>query len=201
MVRDSNDIMAIVDAHGRLSYASPATERILGLDIEPLIGRDVFELIHPDDRYRALESFQTVMSNAPGSERVEFRLRHADGGWRIVEALATNLLEDPAVQGIVISARDLTERRRASTPGNPWPTSHPMASSSSSCSACSIPSATASRPRARARSTRGRDRGAVGAVADARHERAVHLVQPAAPARLLRRRPRRLPAHPPRRVA
>ncbi len=50
MVRDSNDIMAIVDPHGRLVYASPVTERILGLDIEPLIGTDVFDLIHPDDR-------------------------------------------------------------------------------------------------------------------------------------------------------
>jgi diguanylate cyclase (GGDEF)-like protein/PAS domain S-box-containing protein len=112
MVRDSNDIMAIVDPHGRLIYASPVTERILGLDIEPLIGSDAFDLIHPDDRQLAIDGFDLTRSGE-GADRVELRLRHADGGWRVMEAVATNLLDDPAVEGIVISARDLTDRRRA----------------------------------------------------------------------------------------
>ena len=113
MVRDSNDIMAIVDPHGRLVYASPVTERILGLDIEPLIGTDVFDLIHPEDRDRARRGFQFTREGKEGAERVELRLRRADGTWRVVEAVATNLLDDPSVEGIVISARDLTDRRRA----------------------------------------------------------------------------------------
>ena len=112
MVRDSNDIMAIVDPRGRLVYASPVTERILGLDIEPLIGTDVFDLIHPDDRDVAVSGFHLTASGKE-VDRVEVRLRHADGGWRVVEAVATNLLDDPAVEGIVISARDLTDRRQA----------------------------------------------------------------------------------------
>jgi diguanylate cyclase (GGDEF)-like protein/PAS domain S-box-containing protein len=112
MVRDSNDIMAIVDDHGRLVYASPVTERILGLNIEPLIGTDVFDLIHPDDREVARGGFVLTRAGQE-ADRVEVRLRHADGGWRVVEAVATNLLDDPAVEGIVISARDLTDRRRA----------------------------------------------------------------------------------------
>jgi diguanylate cyclase (GGDEF)-like protein/PAS domain S-box-containing protein len=112
MVRDSNDIMAIVDTHGRLVYASPVTERILGLDIEPLIGTDVFDLIHPDDRDAARRGFQFTRQGKD-VDRVELRLRRADGGWRLMEAVATNLLDDPAVEGIVISARDLTDRRRA----------------------------------------------------------------------------------------
>ena len=112
MVRDSNDIMAIVDPHGRLVYASPATERILGLDIEPLIGADVFDLIHPDDRAIAKRGFDLTRTGHD-ADRIEVRLRHADGSWRVVEAVATNLLDDPAVAGIVISARDLTDRRLA----------------------------------------------------------------------------------------
>jgi diguanylate cyclase (GGDEF)-like protein/PAS domain S-box-containing protein len=112
MVRDSSDIMAIVDPDGLLVYASPATERILGLDTAPLISTDVFELIHPDDRADATAAFEVARKdNRP--DRIEVRLRHADGGWRVVEAMATNLLDDPSVQGIVISARDLTDRRRA----------------------------------------------------------------------------------------
>lgn len=113
MVRDSNDIMAIVDPHGRLVYASPVTERILGLDIDPLIGTDVFDLIHPDDRDAARRAFQFTREGKEGADRVEVRLRRRDGTWRVVEAVATNLLDDPSVEGIVISARDLTDRRRA----------------------------------------------------------------------------------------
>ena len=112
MVRDSNDIMAIVDTHGRLVYASPVTERILGLDIEPLVGTDVFDLIHPEDRDVARRGFQATRDGRD-ADRIEVRLRRADGTWRVVEAVATNLLDDPSVEGIVISARDLTDRRRA----------------------------------------------------------------------------------------
>jgi len=113
MVRDSNDIMAIVDPHGRLVYASPVSERILGLDIEPLIGTDVFDLIHPDDREAARRGLQLTRDSKEGGDRVEVRLRRSDGTWRTVEAVATSLLDDPSVEGIVISARDLTDRRRA----------------------------------------------------------------------------------------
>jgi diguanylate cyclase (GGDEF)-like protein/PAS domain S-box-containing protein len=112
MVRDSNDIMAIVDPRGRLVYASPVTERILGVDIEPLIGTDVFDLIHPDDRQVAMDGFDLTRTGEE-ADRVEIRLQHADGSWRVMEAVATDLLDDPAVEGIVISARDLTDRRRA----------------------------------------------------------------------------------------
>jgi diguanylate cyclase (GGDEF)-like protein/PAS domain S-box-containing protein len=112
MVRDSNDIMAIVDPRGRLVYASPVTERILGLDIDPLIGTDVFDLVHPDDRARAAKGFDLTRVGKE-ADRVEIRLRHADGSWRVMEAVATSLLDDPAVEGVVISARDLTERRQA----------------------------------------------------------------------------------------
>ena len=113
MVRDSNDIMAVLDVNGSIRYASPATERILGLDIEPLIGTSVFDLVHPDDRRQVLDAFHDVLERPNEANRVECRLRHADGGWRAVEALGTNLFEDASVHGLVVSARDLTDRRRS----------------------------------------------------------------------------------------
>jgi diguanylate cyclase (GGDEF)-like protein/PAS domain S-box-containing protein len=113
MVRDSNDIMAIIDPHGRLVYASPVTGRILALDVEPLIGTDVFDLIHPDDRDAARRGLHSTREGAEGDGRIELRLRRGDGTWRVVEAVATNLLDDPSVEGIVISARDVTDRKRA----------------------------------------------------------------------------------------
>src|SRR5438552_1497960 len=113
MVRDSSDIMAIVDAYGRLTYASPATERILGLDSEALVGMNTFDLIHPEDRPRFLRAFESAKSNGDTGDSVEFRMHHADGGWRTIEAVSTNLLHDPAIEGLVVSARDVTDRRRA----------------------------------------------------------------------------------------
>ena len=81
MVRDSNDIMAIVDPNGPLVYASPATERILGLDIEPLIGTDVFDLIHPDDRRPARSRRSTTSPRTARRPTASSAAsRHADGG-------------------------------------------------------------------------------------------------------------------------
>ena len=69
---------------------------------------------HPPRRPRPCAASGFDLTRAgQGADRIEFRLRHADGSWRVVEAVATNLLDDPAVAGIVISARDLTDRRRA----------------------------------------------------------------------------------------
>ena len=113
MVRDSSDIMAIVDAYGQLTYASPATERILGLDPESLVGMNTFDLIHPEDRPRFLRAFESAKAHGDTTESVEFRMHHADGGWRTIEAMSTNLLHDPAIEGLVVSARDVTDRRRA----------------------------------------------------------------------------------------
>jgi diguanylate cyclase (GGDEF)-like protein/PAS domain S-box-containing protein len=113
MVRDSSDIMAIVDAFGQLTYASPATEKILGLDSDALVGTNVFDLIHPEDRPRVLQAFEIAKSDPELAERVEMRLIHADGGFRNIEAMSTNLLHEPAIAGLVVSARDVTDRRRA----------------------------------------------------------------------------------------
>ena len=113
MVRDSSDIMAIIDDRGYLTYASPATERILGLDSDALIGTNAFDLVHPDDLPIALHVFDVATSDPDVGDRVEFRMNHADGGWRTVEAVSTNLVHDPSIAGLVVSARDVTDRRYA----------------------------------------------------------------------------------------
>src|SRR4029077_8892575 len=73
MVRDSSDIMAIVDRHGYLTYASPATERILGLDGQALVGTSTFDLINEEDRPSVLKAFEVAIMDPDAAERVEFR--------------------------------------------------------------------------------------------------------------------------------
>ena len=111
LVTNSTDVVMIVGRDGRIAYQSPAVERVLGHSPSSRLGHPVGVMAHPHDA----EYFRTVLnelSALPGAERtLELRTRHADGSWRILDATAKNLLDDPAVSGIVINCRDVTERR------------------------------------------------------------------------------------------
>ena len=110
LIENSLDITAIVDAESVMRYLSPSIERILGYAPEELIGTTSLELVHPDD----IESLAAIFVAATTDSEMrmnEFRARHKDGTWRRMEAVGLNLLHDPAVRGMVITARDVTARR------------------------------------------------------------------------------------------
>ena len=81
---------------------------------EERIGKNAFDYLHPDDEERAKETFAEALKNPGQPQRpVELRLRHRDGSWRRMETTRTNLMDDPAVEGVVANSRDITERRQA----------------------------------------------------------------------------------------
>lgn len=99
--------------HGRVRYASQAARGLLGREPQALLGEDLFDWMHPDDCAASREGFaEVVQRRNPGTESL-YRLRHADGSWRHIAALGQNFLDDPAVRGIVLNWRDVTERERA----------------------------------------------------------------------------------------
>ena len=110
LTEQSNDFTAIVDAEGRFQYASPSYRRILGYEPEELLGASVFSLIHPDDLLRILTIFSEGLQTNIPLARAECQMSRADGSWLTVEAVAYNCLENPAITGIVITSRDITER-------------------------------------------------------------------------------------------
>ncbi len=110
LVRHASDIVTIVDAAGSAIYASPSFERIMGYSHDDWIGISVIGLIHPDDRARAAESLARVASEPGDHPAIELRARHADGSYRYLEMVGTNLLDDPAIHGIVHNSRDVTGR-------------------------------------------------------------------------------------------
>jgi len=112
MLRDSHDIIAVIDDQGRLTYASPAAERIFGRSVGPLLGSSPFDFIHPDDRDHLITVFTEAIAKPGETERVELRVQHQNGEWRTLEAVGTNLLDDPAIAGMVVTARDVTDRKR-----------------------------------------------------------------------------------------
>jgi PAS domain S-box-containing protein len=109
----ANDLVGILDADGTYRYASPSHRRILGYAPAEVQGRNVFELMHPDDVPHTHAAFAALMQSPGAMEAAAFRMRHADGSWRTLEGIGTNRLHDPAVRGIIANARDITERKRA----------------------------------------------------------------------------------------
>jgi diguanylate cyclase (GGDEF)-like protein/PAS domain S-box-containing protein len=110
LVQNSSDVFLIIDAAGRVSYQSPAVERVLG---HPPMdgGGDGFAYTHPDDRERLTAVLREVAATPRTTRTIELRLRHTDGTWRTIEATGTNLLDDPVVAGIVVNYRDVSERK------------------------------------------------------------------------------------------
>jgi len=112
MVRHSSDVIMVVDEMRRVVFASPATALALGLPPEKLLGRDLIDFAHPDDRERGMQFFVELMqrSDKESSHSVQWRLRHADRSYRHFETAGSNLLEEPSVGGLVLNSRDVTER-------------------------------------------------------------------------------------------
>lgn len=113
LVQNAPDMIAILDGEGRILYESPAFERVMGRAPAERIGRSAFDYVHPDDLSNVLEVFHELLKGPGKTITAEHRARHADGTWRVLEATGTNLLHNPAVQGIVVNSRDVTDRKRA----------------------------------------------------------------------------------------
>ena len=112
LIQHASDIIVVLDAEGKRQYHSPSMERVLGWRPEELVGTDAADLRHPDDA-AAAQRFLTELRNLPGGQAMtEWRVQRRDGSWGWFEIVATNLLADPELAGIVINAREITERKQ-----------------------------------------------------------------------------------------
>jgi PAS domain S-box-containing protein len=113
LIEKSADIISVTTADGTISYLTPGATKVFGRGPAELIGTSGFDLVHPDDRARMGDIVAELFSDPAKAVSFEFRSQHPDGTVRRFEATATNLLADPAVQGLVCNFRDVTERRQA----------------------------------------------------------------------------------------
>lgn len=113
VTENAADMIALVDTKGRRLYNSPAYKRILGYSPAELGETSAFEQIHPDDRLRVLEAAREARESGMG-KRLEYRIKHKDGSWRVLESLASTIRNPEGEVGkLVIVNRDITERKRA----------------------------------------------------------------------------------------
>ena len=104
------DLIVIVNEAGAMTYISPSGARLLGQDGLSLVGRPLLDLLHPDDHARVSRALTEVARKAGSLRPVIARARVKDGSWMTLEGTGYNMLQHPAVQGIVVNARDITER-------------------------------------------------------------------------------------------
>lgn len=113
ITENAADMIAVVDMQGRRLYNSPAYERLLGYESGELAATSALEQVHPDDRSRVIEAAEKTRRTGRG-ERLEYRFRHRDGTWRILESTSSAIPDGAdGIQGLVIVNRDITERKRA----------------------------------------------------------------------------------------
>ncbi len=107
----STDLVTVIDALGKVTYVNSVNQRLLGRTPTEGLGSSIFDKLHPDDIGRAAEVFVSAKGTPGPVAPFEVRVQHEDGTYRNFEVSANNLLHDPAIDGIVITSRDVTERR------------------------------------------------------------------------------------------
>jgi diguanylate cyclase (GGDEF)-like protein/PAS domain S-box-containing protein len=105
------DPVFLIDDLGQLVFSTSAASRMLGWDVESWTGRSVLDLVHPDDLAMCLVSLESVQEKEVGTP-IDIRVRTAGGGWRYLQVVGAPLVGVQGLEGIVITARDQTQRRR-----------------------------------------------------------------------------------------
>ena len=112
LVQESSDIISILDIEGNFKYVSPSSTKVIHMSPEEFMGKNAFDFIHPDDLDRVKAKFNLIASHV--SVIIEsFRFRNKFGEWRWFIANVSNQLEEPSIQGVVITSRDIHETRNA----------------------------------------------------------------------------------------
>lgn len=110
LIEQSSEVITIVSTDGDILYSSPSLERVLGYSPEERMNRPALDLVHPSDRSHVADALRrTAETGQPVA--VEYRYKHANGTWRVLQSVALNLVEEPSVRGLVVNTRDVTDLR------------------------------------------------------------------------------------------
>jgi diguanylate cyclase (GGDEF)-like protein/PAS domain S-box-containing protein len=111
LVEYSSDLLSVVAPDGTIRFQTPSVARVFGYRPGELVGSRLAEWVHPEDAPQALAYLAEVASRPGARPPTVWRLRHRDGSWRVVETIGTDLRHEAGVDGLVLNARDVTERK------------------------------------------------------------------------------------------
>jgi PAS domain S-box-containing protein len=109
----SSDVILLLNENGVVEYQTDQNPRTEWQDQPDLEGKQPEDYVHPDDVARVQEAFANVLENPGRTDVTEFRIQTTDGDWRWVENRAQNFLDDPDIDGILVSSRDITNRKES----------------------------------------------------------------------------------------
>ena len=113
LTEKSDDLIVVLDARGRATFESSSVARVLGYRSRELNVASIIRRVHPQHRRRVLQLVHQLMSERGSEGRIEFMIREAAGGYRWLETVAVDLIDDPDIAGMLINARDVTQRKLA----------------------------------------------------------------------------------------
>jgi|GEM_PF-326360 len=113
LIEKSSEVVCVLDSTGNVTYVTEAATRILGYRVDELVGRNAFEFVHPEEVEQCQKVFNELVAFPERAPLVQYRVQHKNGSWVWLELIGTNLLMEPAINGIVINFRDVTYRKEA----------------------------------------------------------------------------------------
>jgi PAS domain S-box-containing protein len=111
MVHNISDVITLLDSNGTIIYQSSSIFEVLGYNNDETIGRNIFELLHPDNISSIATEMENLLKNEGNGPVVEFRFLNKAGNYILMEAQANNQLINPAINAIVVNSRDITQRK------------------------------------------------------------------------------------------
>lgn len=113
LIKNSFDMVVLLDSDGIQHYVSESCERILGYKPEELINISVIEkMVHPEDKEKTIAGLTDIIENSKNGG-TQYRHRHKNGSWVYLEAFGTNQINNPLIKSVVLNVRDITERKKA----------------------------------------------------------------------------------------
>jgi len=113
LIEQSSDVILVLDTELQVTYASPSISRVMGYAPDEVHGLNALTLVHPDDILETTKSLGRTVLGPNEDVALEFRGRHADGTWRVLELMSRQTVGVQGQPSVVINFRDVTERKRA----------------------------------------------------------------------------------------
>jgi PAS domain S-box-containing protein len=110
LVGTCSDAVSVHTAKGITLFANSALASMLGLESSDLVGHNLCEFVHDEDIAVIRDAFDLTVTGVGAGEVTNYRLDDAHGSWHTVESVSTNLLDEPIVDGIILTTRDVTPR-------------------------------------------------------------------------------------------
>jgi PAS domain S-box-containing protein len=112
LIENALDIIAVLDTDGTIYYNSPSVEKVLGYKPEDLVGKNLYDFVHPEDVAAVIHTLNEAVEKPNITLSIEFKVQHQDGSWQLLEAICKNFIAQSGTARVVVNCRDITERKR-----------------------------------------------------------------------------------------